>query len=257
MRNLTLGDLLLALPDLLERRASNVSSTLSAQLYLRLIESVYREIAALPFATAAPNAFVQELAAADARHDAYAGALALFAQAYLRLPDLDPNDRATLESLGTALIPALDDVRDTYATQASRAIERGGALEPSQREILTRFRIRGDESLATLFDAYVATGRELDELLRRRADESQHAAPNRQEAGQLRGRAIGLLGQLRSSLAAEFADQPERAADLDAQTFAYIDALNAARESRGSADPATPIPVVDATAANAGSTAAP
>jgi hypothetical protein len=238
MRNLTLGDLLLALPDLLERRASNLSNTLSAQLYLRLIEAVYREIAALPFATEAPDAFVQELSAADARHDAYAGALALFVEAYLRLPDLEPSDRAALIALQSALIPAVDDVQGTYATQASRAIERGRALGESEREILTRFRIRGEDSLATLFDAYVATGRELDGLLRRRADQSQRGAPDRREAGQLRGRAIGLLSQLRSSLSAEFADQPQRAAELDAQTFAYIDALDAARRPRAAAEPA-------------------
>jgi len=233
MRTLTLSDLSLALPDLLDRKASDFDVTLAAQLYLPRLRMLRAELTALSPHVETAETFVAEISAADARHDGYAGALAGFAAAYLRLPDLPSSDRRALENLRGTVLPELEDARVPYATEANLALERSRTITEAQLQHLERFPLPEGRSLRDVFEAYVAAGRDLDTLLRRRADEAQQSVIDRRTAGQLRARAIGLLTQLREAIAMEFEDDPEQTAAIDRQVFGYIDALHDARTASG------------------------
>ncbi len=245
MKNLTLGDLLLALPDLLERRATALDGLLSAQLHLPQLEEVWAEISALPLVADAPEQFVAQLSAADARHDGFASALTMFVEAYRRIPNLSESD-ATLLAKAEPIVPQSGDTKDSYATQASQAQERAQAATGVQREALGDFPLRGGGSLLDLFDAYLQAGSDIDTLLRQRADAASASAKDRSRAGALRGTAIGLLGQLRAALAGELRADPERAASVDKQVFAYIDLLQDSRDKGGPAAPPPPPPATPA-----------
>lgn len=246
MLHLTLNDLFLALPDLLDRRASALDGLLAAQLYIPSLERLREQLIALPIGDQAPDRFVEELSEADTRHDALASALNYFVKAYLRLPDLEEAHREQLLSL-EPLIPDLSDGRASYASQAATAIERFEGATETQLEALRQLPLVGDRTLADVFESYVESGRQLDSLLRSRANAQLAAAPSRAQAGILRNQIIGTLGSLRDAIVIELQTEPERAATLDRETFAYLDLLhtNRAENRRDNTVPVPPPPAED------------
>ena len=81
---------------------------------------------------------------------------------------------------------------------------------------------------------FLSAGRDLDVLLRKRAD---HESPDRSNAGTLRGATLGLLNRFRDALADEFDQDADALAKADRALFAYFDELEK-RRATAAASPA-------------------
>ncbi len=155
------------------------------------------------------------------------------------MPALPKELRDAAERIRNEFIPELRELRDSYADEARRAIERKAKLA-TFRSDLQRFPVAWTDGTAkhpTLYDwvaAYLDAGAHLDELLSARAD----AAPgSRADAGALRASTLGLIGRFRAGLANELTANPKLPRDLDAKVFAYLDLLTDLR-AKGSTEEA-------------------
>jgi hypothetical protein len=233
MRNLTLRDVRAALPDLIDDRAVALQDTHAGQIFLPAIENIRRKLDELPEGD--DGDLVRAMALEDARHDGYAAAVWFQTEAYLRMPDLVPADRRDLETLRDAVLPRPSELSAPYAREAARAQERAAALHEPLKRILERYPCRGGLSLLDWMNSYLAAGERLQRLLSQRAVDKNfgegYEAPL--DAGRLRGRAVGLLCQLRETLQHELYEEPERWQQIDAAVFGYCDELSAAQASPG------------------------
>jgi hypothetical protein len=224
MRNLTLQDVKAALPDLLDLRVDALAPTHAGQIFLPMLSNLRRKLDALP--EGEDGELVAELAREDARHDGYASALWYAVEAYLRMPVLEPGERGALESLRDGLLPRPSELSAPYAHEAALAKERAAALTPELRAVLERYPVRGGSSLLDWMHAYLESGERLQRLLSQRSVEDFGSADEPIDAGRLRGRAVGLLAQLRETLKHELHAEPERWQSIDDTVFSYIDQLS-------------------------------
>ncbi len=233
MRHTSLESLLLGLADLLSKRLPALESFANGAANIALLTLYHTRISALPRALLG-RPLVDELDAADSRHDSVGGGIYFITEAYLRHSDTSPELIAAAKRIRAELIPALDSLSATYESEASMARlhkERLTALKP----MLDLFPVVG----GTLYDwavDFVEAGEKIDTLLSERAD-----AKDRAEASALRSDTIGLLNRLRKSLKAEQKANPSLPNDLETQVFGYFDLLESnAAEAYATAKRKTP-----------------
>lgn len=231
MRNLTLQDVKAALPDLLDMRADALSATHAGQIFLPMLSNLRRKLDALP--EGEDGDLVAELAREDARHDGYAAAVWYAVEAYLRLPVLEPGERRALEGLRDGLLPRPGELSAPYAHEAALAKERAAALGPEFRALLERYPVRGGTTLLDWMRSYLESGERLQRLLSQRSvEESFGTGYEPLDAGRLRGRAVGLLAQLRETLKHELHADPARWQEIDDTVFSYVDQLSQHRATQ-------------------------
>jgi len=233
MRHLTLDDLAAALPDFLDGRGLVLESNLAFQLFSPGLIEVRRELDHLRSSSTGSIVLGEKLAQADAIHDGFAGALHLFAKAFQRLPDLPELDRDAITRLLRDILPEPADEGATYEAEVAKAAERENALTEEHGKELARFVIAPGRTLHDVYNAYLAAGKEIENLLRQRAEANRRRPFGRHAAGILRNRALSLMGQLRDALATELRHRPERLELLDSTSFAYIDLLERHRQLHG------------------------
>jgi hypothetical protein len=218
MRHITLGSLSLGLDDLLTKRLAALQSFGAGAAAVKFLTARRDKIAALPAElTGAPLA--AELAAADARHDGFGGALWFFTEAYLRLPGVSPAMVDAAKQIRAAFIPALDALQARYDVEAKAAKEHEPSLATLEAE-LAMFPVADIGTLYDVAAGFIAAGKEIDGYLSERADTA-----DRKAAVVLRGEALSKLNRLREDLADALQDDPSLPADLDAQVFGYFDML--------------------------------
>ncbi len=222
---MTLRDVRAALPDLIDNRAEALEGTHAGQIFLPALENIRRKLDELPEGD--DGELVRALALEDARHDGYAAAVWFMTEAYLRMPDLTPADRHDLEMLRDTVVPRPSELSAPYAHEAAKAKERAAAMTEALKRILERYPVRGGISLLEWMNSYLASGDRLQRLLsQHNVDKSfgeGYEAPL--DAGRLRGRAVGLLSQLRETLHHELYEDFERWRKVDKLVFGYCDQL--------------------------------
>jgi hypothetical protein len=255
MRSLLLSDLRLALPDLLDDKAELLEETHAGRLYAPRLSAKRDAIEALPEPTVAGGRpLAEELAETDVEHDGFGAAIWHYTEAVRLAPGMTEEARQAARAVREAFIPELALLGRSYATEAAHALGKRERIA-EHKDALLQLPIPGNKkTLRAWVDGFVKCGETLDELLRARA---QHQAATvgergRREAGTLRADTIGLLGRMRSALADELADEPERLATVDAELFGYFDQLAADRDASlrrragaGGEDEAEPAPVAE------------
>ncbi|WP_437626130.1 hypothetical protein [Sorangium sp. So ce1151] len=247
MRNLTIGDLKLALRDLLDERADELRLSATGRLYEPRLRSKQKEIDALPDAAGTQAPLARELSEADVRHDGLGAAIFFLCKAIEAHPSLPPELKEAAAAAQQAFVPRLDVLRAPYADEASAALDNRPELTRLKAE-LKAVATPGGGSLHEWVKAFVSAGDDIDKLLRRRAT-LLATGENAAATGPLRGAVVGLLGRFREALRDEVQEEGSKLpAGHEARLFAYIDKLNADRE-RGARGRAAPAPEPGAPAA--------
>ena len=257
MQSLLLSDLRLALPDLLDHKAATLDTLNAGRLYAPLLADQRAVIDALPNPDAAGRPLAEELASADAEHDAFAAAIWHYTEAVRVCPGLADDVRSAARRVREQFVPKLAIVRRSYATEAAHALGKR-ALLAEHAAGFGLLPVPGGETLEAWTERFVARGETIGELLRARAEHNAAAVgeATRAEAGRIRAETIALLGRLRTALADELAKTPAELRKIDAELFGYVDELAAAREDAsrrksGDGEAAPPSPASDGEAAPA------
>jgi hypothetical protein len=225
MQLLTLSDLKLGLSDLLGKRKPALLRSSSGRTYEPMLAKKLEEISALPPAVIGGKALAAELEETDVEHDSYGAAIWYMTEAYLRHPELSPEAAAAARRIRQAFIPALSELKASYADEAKAALDRKQKLKEHKAD-LERFPTADGETLHDWVGGFLDAGARLHSMLSDRADAKE---TSRKGAGALRSATIGLLSRLRAGLADEVEHNPKLPPDLDAQVFGYLDELHAPR----------------------------
>lgn len=155
----------------------------------------------------------------------------------LRLPNAAPALVEAAKGIRAAFIPSASELKDSYADEARRAVERRPMLKTLKADLM-QFPVPG---MGTLFDVatkYLDAGDRINELLSHRADIPTDA---RKDAGRLRNETLGMANRLRAEIAREVSKNPSLPQDLEQRLFGYLDTLTAMQAAPGQpADPAAP-----------------
>ena len=230
-RNLVLHDLKLGLADLLDSRQKALVSTKAGQSYQAMLAQKREAIDALPPALVGGRPLAAELADTDEVHDGYGAALWHLTEAYLSLPGASPEIVAAARRIRAAFIPKLDELGESYASEAAKAQARRDD-EKELKADLKLFPVAGSKTLQHWVDQFLTAGEKLDELLGQRAEKD---TGGRKDAGKLRVATIGMLTRLRGAIADELDHDAKLPRNLETQIFGYFDQLAKMRTSKGSA----------------------
>lgn len=240
MRNLTIGDLKLALRDLLDERADELRLSATGKLYERRLRAKQKEIDAIPDAAGTQAPLARELSEADVRHDGLGAAIFFFCKAVEAHPALPAALKEAAATAQQTFVPKLEVLRAPYADEASAALDNRPELTRLKAELKSAA-TPGGGTLHDWVKAFVGAGDDIDRLLRRRAT-LLATGENAAATGPLRGAVVGLLGRFREALRDEIQEEGSALpADHEARLFAYIDKLNADRD-RGARGRAAPEP---------------
>lgn len=221
MRYISLISLFVGLNDLLTKRLPALQGFASGIASVKVLTGQRDLMAMLP-AVVAGRPLVEELDAADERHDSLGAALWHILEAYFLHPDTPPVLLQAAKKIRAAFIPTLEDLVVSYPAEAKAAMARKPELANLKAE-LSMFPVAMGG--ATLFDwatSFLAAGESIDTLLSARADID---AKGRKSAARLRAETIGMINRLRKNLAAERKHDASLTADLDGQVFGYFDLL--------------------------------
>lgn len=229
MKNLTLADLSLGVPELLEKRVEFLHLVDPRGAIEKQLRAQVERLLELPAAARRNRPLAEALGLTDDLHDGSGSGVFYYLQAYLVCPLVPAEIRAAAARIRGGFIPVLDELRATYADEASRAKDRASKLEPFRAD-LEQFPIAGGGTLFDWVKSFLDAGIKLDGLLAQRSDEAASAAGGgRQAAAGLRGSLIGLLGRLRDRVRDELKTDPALPRDLEAKLFSYVDQLAASR----------------------------
>jgi hypothetical protein len=248
LRNLTLGDLKLALRDLLGDKVGELRLSATGKLYEPRLRAKQQQIEAIPDAAGSQAPLAKELGEADMRHDGFGGATFYLCRAIEAHPTLPASLKQAAAAVQSTFVPQLDVLRAPYPDEASAALDNRPELTKLKAE-LKSIATPGGGTLLDWVQSFITAGDEIDKLLRERATRLA-TGENAAATGPLRGATIGLLGRFRDALGDELReDGGKLPADHDARLFAYIDKLNEDRALRGrsavpgeaAAPPAAPV----------------
>jgi hypothetical protein len=222
---LTLNDLQLGLGDLLQRRLPGVTGVHAVSAYAARLKACHAELSGLPGATGEGEPFAAEIAAKDAEHDGYGGAVWYLVEACQRAPSVSAEHKAALEEVRRRFVPELAELKRPHADEAAAAARRAPDLE-ALKKTLRGFAVPGGGSLYDWCAAFLGAGRDLDALLRKRANV---VPADRTSAAGLRSSTVGLLNRLRTAVADELDGDADALARTDHALFAYLDELESRR----------------------------
>ncbi len=212
--------------------ASKAGAYLNDELY-----ELHLGIGALPeVLTSTP--YKVELRTTDGRHDRLGRLIYFITEACFQDPNAPPEMVAAAQQIREAFIPSLDELTDSYATEAERAIKRK-PLIASLADVLKTFALPWNAN-QTLFDvatSFVDEGEKLNGLLNDRADVPKGV---RAQALTLRNKAMSVLNRLRKDLKKEVARDMSLPKDLEQRVFGFFDTLHAMESAGRSSEQAEP-----------------
>jgi hypothetical protein len=227
VRNLTLFHIDLALRDLFETRKADLDLSVAGKvIYGPQLAEKRALVEALPSALKGGRPNAEQLADADARHDALGGGIWLYTEAVLTVPDVSEEARASAKRVRAAFLPERSQLADPYMEEAARAKRNRPRLSELEKD-LEALPIPDGKTLYNWVSGFLDAGDTLDELLRERA--SVEAGAGSSGASELRTSTIGLLGRLRSALRDEVKGNPALPRDLETRVFCFIDELSTRR----------------------------
>lgn len=227
MRHLTLGDLRLALKDILDTHASDLDRSTTGKVYRPLLVQKRAEIEAQPEATPRGAAYAADLAEVDARHDAYGAAIYHLTLAVLLHPAVDAATKDIALRAQETFVPALGVLSARYADEAAHAHRKRAAFEALRPE-LEQIAVPGGAKLSGWVEGFLDHGDRIGELLHGRAEAGALAAPSF-DGGALKSSTVGLLGRFRQAIRDEIASGLVLPKDYEARLFALVDLLNDSR----------------------------
>lgn len=241
MKNLTIGDLKLALRQLLGDLHPELTKSETGKLYEKRLRAKQKEIEAIPDAAARKVPFATELADQDAQHDALGSSIFFLTQAIEAHPKLSEDMKRAAADVRSTFIPQLGVLRAPYADEAARALENRPELAKLKAS-LKQMPVPGGGTAYEWVRDFLSAGDAIDKLLQKRAgllateDNAAGTAP-------LRSATVGLLGRFRDALRDELSDPDNKLpADHEATLFAYIDKLSADRSASPAPEPSPPAP---------------
>ncbi|PKN56198.1 MAG: hypothetical protein CVU56_17445 [Deltaproteobacteria bacterium HGW-Deltaproteobacteria-14] len=252
MLHLSITEIILGLHDLLDKRGAALAKVSSGAAYRKLLTTVLAELEALPPAVRGlPRADL--LKALDLSHDLYVRVMNLLRQLMAIWPDPTPAMTTAAEVLGQHFVGSSDG-QLPYAKEAQLAAARAPKLD-AYRAVLDAVPTPDGRTVTALVERYLKTGQDLGDTLSARADD-RAARADASRAGALRGRAIGLVSDLRTAIQRDREADPTLPATLEADLLGYLDELERLAASRAASPsaseaPATgtaPSPVDDPTA---------
>jgi hypothetical protein len=244
VRYISLISLFVGLNDLLTKRLAALQSSAAGSASVKVLTGQRDLLATLP-AIVAGRPLVEELDAADERHDGLGYALWHILEAYLLHPDTPPELLQAAKKIRAAFIPTLEDLVVSYPAEAKAAMDRKPELSKLKPELSMFPVAMGGATLHDWATSFLASGEAIDKLLSARADIDRKG---RKEAARLRAETIGILNRLRKNLASERKHDASLAADLDGQVFGYFDLLEKtaadaqAQKAEEAPTPAPPAP---------------
>lgn len=239
MRDLTVGDLKLALRDLLGTNVAELRMSKTGALYEGRLRAKQKALEEIPDPATRAMPLADELASKDAEHDGLGTAIHYFCLAVEAHPSLAPAIKAAAKKTRETFVPQLGVLRRPYADEAAAALEKTPELVRLDKE-LTSLRVPGGGTLATWATAFLAAGDSIDGLLRERA-KAMNTGENAAATAPLRSATVGLLGRFRDALRDEIEDEGSALPEgHEAKLFAYIDQLAAQRARPTSEQESTP-----------------
>ncbi len=166
-----------------------------------------------------------ELRTTDGRHDRLGRLIYFTTEACFQDPNASAEMVAAAQQIRDAFIPSLDELTDSYATEAERAIKRKPLLL-SLGDVLKKFVLpwNGNQTLLDVATSFVEEGEKLNGLLNDRADVPKGV---RAQALTLRNKAMSVLNRLRKDLKKEIARDMNLPRDLEQRVFGFFDTLHA------------------------------
>lgn len=218
---LLLSDLKLGLSDLLAKKKSLLEATNTGKTYLPLLAEQLHAIDALPAGGDSGTPLAAQLAERDAEHDGFGGAVWFLTEAYVRCPSASDEVQAAAARIRAQFIPALAELKATFADEANKARDRDATLKDFKDD-LKLFPVAEGETLFDWVRGYLDAGLGLQELL---SDRASTPLDSRAGAPALRATVLGLLSRMRGALDDELAANKKLPRDLAARAFAYFDQL--------------------------------
>ncbi len=219
MRNLTIGDLRLALRDLLGDKLPDLRASATGKLYEPRLRAKQKEIEAIPDAAGTQAPLAKELGEADVEHDGYGAAIFYLCRAVDAHPKLPASLKRAAADVQATFVPQLDVLRAPYQDEAAVALDNRPELAKLKTE-LTSIAVPGGGTLYDWSKDFLGAGDGIDKLLRERA-RLLATAENAAATGPLRGATVGLLGRFREALRDEIEEEGSAlGADYEARLFA-------------------------------------
>jgi hypothetical protein len=230
MKYLTLGDLWLALTDLLEKRKPVLVQSAIGRTYEVLFALRRKQFDAIPRELLTSIPLSEELAQEDVSHDDHLMVLLNTLQTTLRNPRASKEAKEAAQEALTRLHLAASDTGASYPQEAATAKEREKTVE----DLKDKLSMLGAPGGGTLFDtalAYLQSGRTLDALLSERAKIEALTDKDRSQIASLRSLLMGEVGRCRAAISDEKKTNAGLPENYDALLFGYFDDLHEQRVS--------------------------
>jgi hypothetical protein len=224
---LTLADIKLGLGDLFTKRLPALTSTKVGVGHEDILAHQRKAVDDLPSVLTGGKPLAEELAATDVEHDGFGTALWHITEAYLKAPKVNSTVKAAAARVRAAFIPERTALQESYADEAEAAVRRKEKLTALETD-LKLIPLAEGGSLLDWATSFLSAGEKLSDLLSQRADTDTTL---RKHASALRSETIGILNELRRSVAREQARRADLPKDLDDQIFGYLDLLEEQREA--------------------------
>lgn len=235
MRNLTLGDLKLALRDLLGDKLDVLRASATGKLYEPRLRAKQKAIEAIPDAASKNAPLAAELGEMDGQHDGFGAAIFYIGEAVAAHPKLPKAIKEVVKQAQQTFVPQLGVLRAPYADEAAAALDNRPELTRMKKD-LQSIGLPGGGTLLDWVKAFLASGDQLDNLLRQRAT-LLAGSENASASAPLRSSTVGLLGRFRDALRDELEEDGSKLPhDYEAKLFAYIDKLSTDRVSAASSE---------------------
>ena len=233
MRNLTLGDLKLALRDLLGEKLEILRASATGKLYEPRLRAKQKAIESIPDAASKAAPLATELGEMDGQHDGFGAAIFYLGEAIAAHPKLPKAVKEAAKQVQETFVPQLGVLRAPYADEAAAALDNRPELARMKND-LKSIVVPGGGTLLEWVKSFLASGDQLDKLLRQRAT-LLAGSENASSSAPLRSSTVGLLGRFRDALRDELEEDGSKLPhDHEAKLFAYIDKLSADRTSAAS-----------------------
>jgi hypothetical protein len=228
MNYLTIGDLYLALNDLLDKRHAGLIQSKIGQGYEPLLQKKRTQLNALPKSVTSLTPLTEQLGEQDVIHDSCIDTFLQVTGAVFSSPRASSALKKAAKDIIDTLKIAASDKGVTYPQEAFIAVQRKDKIE-ALKGTLHLFALPEGGTLYDIALDYVAAGETINQLLSERGKVDGLSDEEKRAISTLRPEIIGILGRLRKALPDELAGDASLPENLVAALFGYFDDLQQTR----------------------------